>query len=177
MLVYDFPTGCFRLGNLAKTFPRPGPTDESPGEKKGLLWLAPQEHPAASRRQSGLTTQLSERLTAPLISIVMFLSSARALAAIQTGSFIFSASGSAAQKQGKDVCHVYVVDVAKSKRAFDTVRQADNEEAVEKALAAGQIIFPEFRPTIGEEELTITIGRERPERVRNFIRPAILGKR
>lgn len=41
-----------------------------------------------------------------------------------------------------DVCHVYVIDVAKAKQD-------------ERALGAGQTIFPEFNPVIGEEELTI----------------------
>ena len=66
----------------------------------------------------------------------------------------FDPSNGLAQEQGKDACHVYVVDVAKSKHAIETVSRTDNEAADEKALAAGQTIFPEFRPTIGEEELT-----------------------
>jgi len=55
---------------------------------------------------------------------------------------------------GKDACHVYVIDVAKSKRAFETVQRTENEDADEKSVSVGQTIFPEFRPTIGEEELT-----------------------
>ena len=57
-------------------------------------------------------------------------------------------------QDGKDACHVYVVDIAKSNRAFEKVPRTDDEEADAKALAVGQSIFPEFRPTIGEEELT-----------------------
>ena len=45
-----------------------------------------------------------------------------------------------------DVCHVYVVDVAKA--------QAARESGDEKRLAGAVVVFPEFKPTIGEEELT-----------------------
>jgi len=45
-----------------------------------------------------------------------------------------------------DVCHVYVVDVAKAQAAYDS----DDE----KRLAGSQVVFPDFQPTIGEEELT-----------------------
>ena len=50
-----------------------------------------------------------------------------------------------AQEQS-DVCHVYVVDVAKAQVAY--------ESGDEKRMAAAQIVFPVFKPTIGEEELT-----------------------
>ena len=63
------------------------------------------------------------------------------------------AYGVAAQS-GVDKCHVYVVDLAKSARALRAAEQAESEAAVAKAVAAAQTIFPEFRPTIGEEELT-----------------------
>ena len=66
---------------------------------------------------------------------------------------IFIAYGVAAQT-GADACHVYVLDLAKSSRALKTAEKAESEEAVAKALAAAQTIFPEFRPTIGEEGLT-----------------------
>src|SRR5215212_6367887 len=64
------------------------------------------------------------------------------------------AANAFAQQPGRDSCHVYVVDVGKSKHAFETVPRTSNEAADEKALSVGQTIFPEFRPTIGEEELT-----------------------
>ena len=64
---------------------------------------------------------------------------------------IFLAYGAAAQT-GADTCHVYVVDLAGSSRALKTA--AESEEALAKALSAAQTIFPEFQPTIGEEELT-----------------------
>jgi transposase-like protein len=66
---------------------------------------------------------------------------------------VFLAYGVAAQT-GADACHVYVVDLAKSTRALKTLEKAESEEAVAKALSAAQTIFPEFRPAIGEEELT-----------------------
>ena len=51
----------------------------------------------------------------------------------------------------RDACHVYVVDVARARRALE---EDDNEAAVLKARATAETIFPEFFPTIGEEELT-----------------------
>ena len=53
-----------------------------------------------------------------------------------------------AQAQG-DVCHVYVVDSALAER----YREASEKEQVRLAKAA-ETDFPEFHPTIGEEELT-----------------------
>ncbi len=58
-----------------------------------------------------------------------------------------------AQSQG-DVCHVYVVDVEKARKAFEEYRNTGNPEADEKALAASQTLFPEFTTEIGEEVLT-----------------------
>jgi hypothetical protein len=54
----------------------------------------------------------------------------------------------AAQAQG-DVCHVYVVDSALAER----FRDASAKEQARLAKAA-ETDFPEFRPVIGEEELT-----------------------
>lgn len=74
--------------------------------------------------------------------------------AVCLGCLILALTPQAANPQsGKDVCHVFVVDVAKSARAFERA-SVTNEPDDEKALSAGQTIFPEFRPTIGEEELT-----------------------
>lgn len=53
-----------------------------------------------------------------------------------------------------DVCHVYVVDVATAKTAAANFNETGNEEADAKALSVGQTLFPEFRPVVGEEELT-----------------------
>ena len=53
-----------------------------------------------------------------------------------------------------DACHVYVVDVAKGRKAFEDFRETGNAKADARALSVGQVVFPEFRPVIGEEELT-----------------------
>lgn len=53
-----------------------------------------------------------------------------------------------------DRCHVYVVDVAKARKASENFRDTGNAEADAKALSVGQIVFSEFRPVSGEEELT-----------------------
>ena len=66
---------------------------------------------------------------------------------------IFLAYGVAAQTRA-DTCHVYVLDLAKSSRALKAVEKAASEEAVARAISAAQTIFPDFQPTIGEEELT-----------------------
>ena len=53
-----------------------------------------------------------------------------------------------------DMCHVYVVDGAKVRKALDEYRDTGNPEADNKALAAATTGFPEFRTEIGEEALT-----------------------
>ena len=58
-----------------------------------------------------------------------------------------------AQSQA-DVCHVYVVDVARAKKAAESFTETGNAAADAKALAGIQTVFPEFRPVVGEEELT-----------------------
>ena len=85
----------------------------------------------------------------------MFLFSPRLLLKTLHASLllIFLATGVAAQT-GVDKCHVYVLDLAKSTRALKTLEKAESEEALARALSAAQTIFPEFQPTIGEEELT-----------------------
>jgi hypothetical protein len=55
---------------------------------------------------------------------------------------------------GKDFCHVYVVDVEKARLAMENFKETGDERADAKALSAGQTIFPEFQPATGEEELT-----------------------
>jgi hypothetical protein len=82
----------------------------------------------------------------------MFLTFSRSLfAPLLISLSIFATSNGSHQQQGKDTCHVYVVDVAKAERVSNTVPRTDDKEANEKA---GLTIFPEFQPTIGEEELT-----------------------
>jgi len=62
----------------------------------------------------------------------------------------FTVLGFAATTQAQgDVCHVYVVDSALAER----FRNAPEKEQARLAKAA-ETIFPEFHPTIGEEELT-----------------------
>ena len=53
-----------------------------------------------------------------------------------------------------DLCHVYVVDVLKAQKAQDEYRDTGDPERDTKALAAAQVVFPEFRTVRGEEELT-----------------------
>ena len=58
-----------------------------------------------------------------------------------------------AQTQG-DACHVYVLDVAKGRKAFEENRDIGKSESNAKALLTAQTMLPEFRTAIGEEELT-----------------------
>jgi hypothetical protein len=58
-----------------------------------------------------------------------------------------------AQTEG-DACHVYVLDVAKARKAFEEYRDTGEPKSDAKALLAAQTMFPEFRTKIGEEELT-----------------------
>jgi hypothetical protein len=67
---------------------------------------------------------------------------------------ILTPSAAALAQTGKDACHVYVVDVLKARKAVASFRETEDSKANAKALAAGQTVFPEFRPVIGEEELT-----------------------
>ena len=84
----------------------------------------------------------------------MVIFSSRILKALRAPLLlIFLTSGVVAQT-GADACHVYVLDLAKSSRALKIAEKAESEAAVAKALASAQTIFPEFRPAIGEEELT-----------------------
>ena len=62
--------------------------------------------------------------------------------------------GAASAQSQSDVCHVYVLDVAKVRRTADTFTETGNAVADAKALSAGQTLFPEFSPVMGEEELT-----------------------
>jgi len=62
-------------------------------------------------------------------------------------------SAASAQSQS-DVCHVYVMDVAKARRAAENFTETGNAAADAKALSGIQTLFPEFSPVMGEEELT-----------------------
>lgn len=68
-------------------------------------------------------------------------------------TLLFATSLAGAQTRS-DVCHVYVVDVAKARKAAESFRESGAAEADAKALSVGQTVFSEFRPVIGEEELT-----------------------
>ena len=85
--------------------------------------------------------------------MVLFSSRLLLKALLASLLLILPANGAAAQTRA-DTCHVYVVDVAETKRAFERISSSDDEKALAKTMSAGQTIFPEFRPTIGEEELT-----------------------
>jgi hypothetical protein len=54
-----------------------------------------------------------------------------------------------------DVCHVYVVDREKALKATDEYRDTGNPKKDARAMLAAQTVFPEFRTTVGEEELTV----------------------
>jgi hypothetical protein len=66
---------------------------------------------------------------------------------------LFLLSPAGAQTRS-DVCHVYVVDVAAARKVAERFRETGDTTAGARALSAGQTVFPEFRPAIGEEELT-----------------------
>ena len=61
------------------------------------------------------------------------------------------------EKIAGDVCHVYVVDTAKALKLEDLFFESANPETDKKYLKLkneAEKSFPEFQPTIGEEELT-----------------------
>lgn len=62
--------------------------------------------------------------------------------------------GAANAQSQSDVCHVYVLDVAKARKTAETFTETGNATADAKALSVGQTLFPEFSPVMGEEELT-----------------------
>ena len=67
----------------------------------------------------------------------------------------FCAAGAAnAQEARGDLCHVYVVDVLKGRKALAEYKGTPDDEKGEKALADAVVTFPEFRTVLGEEELT-----------------------
>lgn len=73
---------------------------------------------------------------------------------VTTNLIILLLSATALAQTGKTACHVYVVDVLKERKAVESFRETGDSKADAKALAAGQTVFPEFHPVIGEEELT-----------------------
>jgi hypothetical protein len=73
---------------------------------------------------------------------------------VQANMIVLLLLGVAPAQTRKDACHVYVVDVALARKAFEGFSETGNSAADAKALAVGQTVFPEFHPLIGEEELT-----------------------
>jgi hypothetical protein len=73
---------------------------------------------------------------------------------VQANMIVLLVLGLASAQTRRDACHVYVVDIALGRKAFEKFRETGNSQADAKALAVGQTIFPEFNPLIGEEELT-----------------------
>ncbi len=63
-------------------------------------------------------------------------------------------SGDAAAQAHGDLCHIYVVHREKALKAFDDYRDTGNPEKDARAMLAAQTMFPEFKTTVGEEELT-----------------------
>lgn len=70
--------------------------------------------------------------------------------AVLISFIVFIGSSTTFAQSLSDVCHVYVVDAAKARAELES----DSEREDPNRLAAAQTIFPEFRPTIREEELT-----------------------
>jgi hypothetical protein len=60
----------------------------------------------------------------------------------------------AAVAQSSDQCHVYVVDVAVARKAFENFRPTGDEKVDARAMQAGTTILGMFSSTIGEEVLT-----------------------
>jgi hypothetical protein len=84
----------------------------------------------------------------------MFLLPVKLMRIVLATTLLLLFPATLAAQTGNDACHVYVVDVAKSQKAFENFRETGNEEADAKALSVGQTLFPEFYPVIGEEKLT-----------------------
>jgi hypothetical protein len=64
------------------------------------------------------------------------------------------AGAPASSRAGGDLCHVYVVDVLKARKAREEYRDTGDPGRDARALLAAQVVFPEFRTVRGEEELT-----------------------
>ena len=64
-------------------------------------------------------------------------------------------AGAARAQEGRgDLCHVYVGAVLKARRAQEEYRDTGDPDRDARAMAAAQVVFPEFRTVHGEEELT-----------------------
>lgn len=76
------------------------------------------------------------------------------LAALSFTSMLAAGGGVARARAATDTCHVYVVDVAKAAVAQRVYEETNDEKKIERAAKAAQVIFPEFKTVMGEEELT-----------------------
>lgn len=57
-----------------------------------------------------------------------------------------------AQSDG-DRCHVYVVDVARAKKALEETRNGGSDQSDSKALSVGHTVFPEFAQCSAKKNL------------------------
>lgn len=64
------------------------------------------------------------------------------------------AAQAAPARDGSDLCHVYVVDVEKARRARAEYRDTGDPAKDTAALAAAQVVFAEFRAFVAEERMT-----------------------
>jgi len=84
----------------------------------------------------------------------MFIFSSGILKALHASLLLILLVYGVAAQTEVDKCHVYLVDLAKSRHALRTGTLAESDTALTSALSEAETIFPEFQPKIGEEELT-----------------------
>ncbi|HEY0077706.1 MAG TPA: hypothetical protein VGB73_03600 [Pyrinomonadaceae bacterium] len=65
-----------------------------------------------------------------------------------------AAAQSSQSSQSNEACHVYVVDVERARQAFEKFEESGKAQPDAKALSGIETLFPEFRPSMGEEVLT-----------------------
>ena len=71
---------------------------------------------------------------------------------IIVANLILLLAGVASAQSSNHICHVYVVDVAKARKEIE--RETGTGPPDKEAPSSAETVFPEFRPVIGEEELT-----------------------
>jgi hypothetical protein len=89
-----------------------------------------------------------------MLSVFVMLPIYGAIASAHALSTSSQMPGTALALNQGDVCHVYVVDVAKARKALDEYHDTGNPEADTKTLASAQTVFTEFTAVVGEEVLT-----------------------
>ncbi|HJQ30566.1 MAG TPA: hypothetical protein VJ866_00225 [Pyrinomonadaceae bacterium] len=90
-----------------------------------------------------------------LFALCLLLAFAFAQAPSAAAQSTATADGTpSAQAQAGDLCHVYLVDVEKARKALEEYRDTDDAARDTKAIADAQVVFPEFRTVVGEEQLT-----------------------